>query len=108
MAVLHVTQDDFEAQVLGSPVPVLVDLWAAWCGPCQMMGPVLEQLAEEQPGIRVCKLNTDENIDLALRLKVDAIPALIAFEGGQEVARCVGYRPKEALAEWLADIGFLA
>ena len=105
MAVQEVTQQQFEQVVLKAAQPVLVDFWASWCGPCQMMGPVLEQLAEEQPGIRVCKLNTDENIDLALRLKVDAIPALIAFEGGQEVARCVGYRPKEALKAWLEECG---
>lgn len=107
MAVLQVAQADFEAEVLRSAQPVLVDFWAAWCGPCQMMGPVVEQAAEAYPALKVCKVNTDENIDLALSLHIDSIPALLAFEGGQEVARLVGYRSPQALADWLLDCGLV-
>ena len=105
MAVQEVKQQQFEQVVLKAAQPVLVDFWASWCGPCQMMGPVVEAVSDEVSGLTVCKVNTDENIDLALQLKIDSIPCLIAFEGGQEVARLVGYRPKEALKAWLEECG---
>lgn len=107
MPVLEVNAAAFKEQVLQSAQPVVVDFWATWCVPCQKMSPVVEAMAAETPGVKFCKVNTDENIDLALSLKIDGIPALLAFEGGQEIARLEGYRPKELLAEWLEEIGFL-
>ena len=103
-----VASAQFKQEVLQSTQPVLVDFWAVWCGPCQMMSPVVDAVAEEYPGIKVCKVNTDENIDLALSFKIDGIPALLAFENGQEVARLEGYRPKELLVQWLEEIGFVS
>lgn len=108
MAVLEVSDATYEAEVINSEKPVLVDFWAAWCGPCQMMSPVVEAVAAAKPELKVCKVNTDENINLAMALQIDAIPALLAYEGGQEVARLAGYRPQEQLLDWLQEIGLLA
>jgi thioredoxin 2 len=90
-----VTDATFAAEVERSPLPVLVDLWAPWCGPCRMIAPVLDELASELAGrVRIAKLNVDENPATAARLEANSIPTLLVFKGGREVDRLVGVQPK--------------
>ncbi|MBV9761513.1 MAG: thioredoxin [Acidobacteriaceae bacterium] len=98
-APLTVTDATFAAEVERSPAPILVDMWAPWCGPCRMLAPVIEQLAAEMAGrARVAKLNVDENPVTAERFQVRGIPALLLFKGGREVDRMVGVQPKAEIA----------
>lgn len=90
MAVKHVTNSDFESEVLKSDKKVLVDFYADWCGPCKMMGPVLEAVAEENDNIDVVKINVDEEQELAMQYRVMSIPALMVFEKGEVVRKSVG------------------
>lgn len=101
MSVIQITSDNFEAQVLQADCPVLVDFWAPWCGPCRMVSPVVEEIAAEQPGIRVGKVNVDEEPELASRFGVMSIPTLVVFRQGRAVAQAVGARPKAAILELL-------
>lgn len=98
-----VTDGDFDTVVLGSARPVLVDCWAPWCGPCRMIGPVVDELARESGGrYVVAKLNVDENQRTAAQFRIDSIPTLLIFKGRQLVDRLVGLQPKQALAARLA------
>ena len=97
MAELNITKDTFQKEVLESDKPVIVDFWATWCGPCRMLGPVVEELAEEHPEIKVCKVNVDDEQELAQEYGVMSIPFVASFKGGQLHKSSVGVQPKEAL-----------
>ena len=95
MSVIDVKTADFETEVLKSDRTVLVDFWAVWCGPCRMLSPVVDQVAEENPDIKVCKVNVDEEQQLAIKYGVMSIPTLLVFKGGELVNQSVGVIPKE-------------
>ena len=98
----QVTDGSFKADVLESPLPVLVDFWAPWCGPCRMVAPVVEEIAQQYDGqVKVVKLNTDENPNTASQYGIRSIPTLMIFKGGQRVDMVVGAVPKSTLATTL-------
>ena len=98
MAVV-LTKENFEQEVLKADKPVLVDFWAEWCGPCQMMLPVIEELAKEQTEIKVCKVNVDEQMELARQYRVMSIPTFLVFKNGEIITQTLGAQPKEKLLE---------
>ena len=101
-ATIAVTDATFDAEVRQSDIPVVVDFWAEWCGPCRMIGPALEELAEEYAGkVKIVKVNVDENMETPAQLGVRGIPALFLFKGGEVVSNKVGAAPKAALANWI-------
>ena len=97
----EVTDNNFQAEVIESEQPVLVDFWAPWCGPCRVVAPVLEEIASERPDLRIVKLNVDENQQTAASFQVLSIPTLILFKGGQPVKTVIGAYPKKKLAQEL-------
>lgn len=97
MAELNITKDTFQKEVLESDKPVIVDFWATWCGPCRMLSPVISEFAEEHPEIKVCKVNVDDEPDLAQQFGVMSIPFVASFKGGQVHKSSVGVQPKESL-----------
>jgi thioredoxin 1 len=97
---VHVTDDTFEAEVIQSDMPAVVDFWAAWCAPCRMIAPILEEIAEEYDGkLKVAKLDVDQNPQVATQFGIMSIPTMILFKDGEAVERLMGYMPKERLLE---------
>ncbi len=99
MAAIHVTKDNFKEEVLDSKVPVLVDFWASWCGPCQMVLPIIEELADEVKDAKICKVNVDEQMELAKEYRVMSIPTFIVFKDGKKVKSAMGAKSKEEILE---------
>ncbi|WP_322867399.1 thioredoxin [Aquicoccus sp. G2-2] len=104
MTTVAVTDATFDAEVRNSDIPVVVDFWAEWCGPCKMIGPALEELATEMGGkVKIAKVNVDENPNSPAQLGVRGIPALFIFKDGEVVANASGARPKAQLQSWIED-----
>ena len=98
MAIVHATTQSFEQEVLHADKPVLVDFWAAWCGPCRMLAPILEEMSGQHPELKIVKVDVDEIRDLALQYGIESIPTLLVFKGGQMADRSVGLvSPQEIL-----------
>lgn len=100
--VIVLNANNFEAEVLQSQKPVLVDFWASWCGPCRMLAPVIDEIAEENEGVKVCKVNVDEQEELAAQFGIMSIPTLLVFKNGALVNQTVGVQGKQALLDLLA------
>ncbi|MDO5296327.1 MAG: thioredoxin [bacterium] len=102
MAIVHINKDNFEQEVTNSASTVLLDFWATWCGPCQMLAPVLEQVAAERPDITIGKIDVDESSELAMQFNVRNIPKLVVVKNGKAVAEQVGYCPKDKVLSLLS------
>ncbi len=103
MAVITITNANFEGEVIKSDKPVLVDFWAAWCGPCMMVSPIVDEIAEERTDIKVGKINVDEESELAVKFGIDSIPSLLVFKDGRVVNRSVGAVPKQSILKLIEE-----
>lgn len=101
MSVYVIDKNNFEEEVLKSDKPVLIDFWASWCGPCRMVSPVIDEIAEENPQIKVCKVNVDEQSELASAFQVMSIPTLFVMKDGKVVKQATGVRPKDEILDML-------
>lgn len=102
MATQKIDDSNFQSDVLQSDLPVVVDFWAEWCGPCKAIGPSLEEISEEMAGkVKITKVNIDENPDIAAQYGVRSIPTLLLFKGGEAASMQVGAKPKTALVDWI-------
>lgn len=102
MSVIHITKDNFQNEVMDSRVPVLLDFWASWCGPCRMVSPVVDEIADETPGIKVGKINVDEQRELAAAFNIMSIPTLVVIKNGKITNQSLGARPKQQILSMLA------
>lgn len=102
MSAIVITKENFEAEVLKASGTVLVDFWATWCGPCRMLSPIVDQVAEEHPEVKVGKINVDEQPELAQQFDIMSIPTLLVFRNGQKVNESVGLIPKEKVESLLS------
>ena len=103
MSVVHITKENFQEKVLNAQDKVLLDFWATWCGPCQMIAPVLEEIAQENEHITVAKIDVDEERELAMQFGITSIPTLIVMENGQPVAKALGFRKKPEVLKLLGE-----
>ncbi|MEE1305871.1 MAG: thioredoxin [Agathobacter sp.] len=102
MSVLNITKENFETEVVGSMIPVVIDFWATWCGPCQMQGPIIEEVAEELGDkVKVCKVNVDEEPSIAMNYQIASIPTLVFMKQGMFKNRMIGLQDKETIIEYL-------
>lgn len=101
MSAIHINKENFQQEVLHSDKPVLVDFWASWCGPCQMVLPIMDEIADECSDIKVCKINVDEQKELARQFRVMSIPTLAVFKNGEMVNRSTGAKPKEQILQMI-------
>lgn len=101
MAALHLTKENFETEVLQSDKPVFIDFWAAWCGPCQMIAPVVEELSTELTDVKVAKVNVDEEMELAQKFGVMSIPTMVLIKNGEVVKTTMGAQPKEDILAFI-------
>lgn len=101
MAAITITKENFNQEVLNSDKPVLLDFWATWCGPCRMVSPIVDEIAEEATNIKVCKVNVDEQPELAQQFQVMSIPTLIVMKDGKVTNQSVGAKPKAAILDLL-------
>lgn len=102
MSVIELTQENYQKEVIESDKPVLIDFFATWCGPCKMVSPVVDEIANEHPEIKVCKLDVDKNMDLARTFQVMSVPTLVAMKDGKMVNKTVGAMPKAAILKMFA------
>jgi len=101
MSAITITKNNFNTEVMSSDKPVLLDFWASWCGPCRMVSPIIEEISNEVPSVKVGKINVDEQQELAGKFDVMSIPTLIVMKNGKVVDKAVGARPKEAILQML-------
>ena len=101
MSALSITKNNFQEEVINSEKPVLLDFWASWCGPCRMVSPIVDEIAQERPDVKVCKVNVEEQRELAAAFKVMSIPTLVVMKGGKIINRALGARPKEQILDLL-------
>ena len=97
MKVNHISKENFHSEVLGSDKPVLLDFWAPWCGPCKMLSPILDEIAAERPDIKVCKVNVDDEMELARQYRILSIPTLIVMRDGNAESKMTGLRGKDQI-----------
>ena len=101
MSIIHVNKENFQQEVLQSDKPVLIDFWANWCGPCRMIAPIIEEIAQEREDIKVVKIDVDEAQDLAIQYQIMSIPTLLVVEKGKVVNQSIGVKPKDKILEML-------